>query len=162
MIERRLILTVVLGAAATVAAAQEPQKDTGHVMVTPDKVTWVDAPPQFPKGAKIAFLVGHPTKEGPFTLRLQFPAGYKLMPHFHPTTEHVTVLAGSVAMGRGDTFDIAAAHPLSAGGFSVMPAGMHHYVYSKDGATIQAHGIGPFTVTYVNPADDPRRAAPAN
>ena len=29
-----------------------------------------------------------------------------------------------------------------------------------DGVTLQVHGNGPFTVTYVNAADDPRVAAP--
>jgi hypothetical protein len=26
---------------------------------------------------------------------------------------------------------------------------------------IQIHGVGPFALTYVNPADDPRQQAPA-
>ena len=29
-------------------------------------------------------LVGDPTKPGPYTLRLKFPAGYMLAPHSHP------------------------------------------------------------------------------
>jgi hypothetical protein len=29
-------------------------------------------------------LVGDPTKPGPYTVRLKFPAGYKLAPHSHP------------------------------------------------------------------------------
>ena len=37
---------------------------------------------------------------------------------------------------------------------------MRHFAYTKDGATIQVHGNGPFTVSYVNPADDPRNAPP--
>jgi hypothetical protein len=47
-----------------------------------------------------------------------------------------------------------------AGSFSMMPAEMHHFAYTKAGATIQIHGNGPFTLTYVNAADDPRKAAP--
>ena len=40
-----------------------------------------------------------------------------------------------------------------------MPAQTAHFGYTKDGAVVQVHGIGPFTVTYVNPADDPRQPA---
>jgi len=35
---------------------------------------------------------------------------------------------------------------------------MHHYVVAKTMVTIQVHGIGPFEINYVNPADDPSRA----
>ena len=30
---------------------------------------------------------------------------------------------------------------------------------SKTAATIQVHGIGPFAINYVNPADDPSKQA---
>jgi hypothetical protein len=36
---------------------------------------------------------------------------------------------------------------------------MHHYAFTKTGATVQIHMIGPFAITYVNPADDPSRKA---
>ena len=35
------------------------------------------------------------------------PAGYKFPPHFHPTTEMVTVKKGTFLVGMGDTFDVA-------------------------------------------------------
>jgi hypothetical protein len=44
---------------------------------------------------------------------------------------------------------------LKAGGYAVAPANMHHYAWTKTGATIQVHLNGPFAITYVNPADDP-------
>jgi hypothetical protein len=40
-----------------------------------------------------------------------------------------------------------------------MPAEMRHYAFSKGGATVQVHGTGPFVINYVNPADDPSKAA---
>jgi quercetin dioxygenase-like cupin family protein len=159
MIRRSVVCALVLGVAGG-AMAQEAAKAPGHVVVTPDKLTWGAAPAALPRGAQAAMLIGNPAEAGPFTLRLIFPAGYKIPPHWHPTTEHVTVLWGAIQMGTGETFDVAAAHPLSVGGFSVMPAETRHYLYTKEGATVQVHGIGPFTLTYVNPADDPRKAAP--
>ena len=37
-------------------------------------------------------------------------------------------------------------------------AKMAHYAWAEDGTTVQAHGIGPFVINYVNPADDPNKA----
>ena len=39
----------------------------------------------------------------------------------------------------------------------LMKAGTRHFAWSKSGAVIQVHGMGPFAITYVNPADDPRK-----
>jgi hypothetical protein len=69
----------------------------------------------------------------------------------------VTVLSGRLAVGMGDTFDEAAMKDLPAGGYVSLPADMRHYVQAKGATTIQVHGRGPFTITYVNPDDDPRK-----
>jgi quercetin dioxygenase-like cupin family protein len=145
--------------AAVAAGAQTPSTAPAHVTFTPDALVWADPPPSLPAGARIAVLSGNPGAPGPFTVRVKFPAGYKVMPHWHPTAENVTVISGTFALGEGDTFDMKALHSMPAGSFSMMPAEMHHYAYTKDGATFQIHGEGPFTVNYVNAADDPRNAA---
>ena len=148
--------------AATPAATPAPVgAQTGtHVMVVPKDLKWADAPPSLPKGAKVAVLEGDPTKEGPFTMRAEVPAKYKIMPHWHPAIEHVTVISGELYMGAGETLDEKAAMKLVAGGFAVMPVKHVHYAFTKGKkATIQIHGIGPWGITYVNPADDPRNAA---
>jgi hypothetical protein len=36
---------------------------------------------------------------------------------------------------------------------------MHHYAMAKTAAVVQVHGMGPFSLTYVNPADDPSTRA---
>jgi hypothetical protein len=38
-----------------------------------------------------------------------------------------------------------------------MPKGMHHYAWASGETVVQLHGIGPFAITYVNAADDPRK-----
>jgi hypothetical protein len=98
-----------------------------------------------------------PTQAGPFALRIQAPAGYTVPPRWHPTTENLTVLSGAVAIGMDDKTDIAAMTTLPAGGFVVLPAEMRHVFVARTAATIQIHGMGPFAITYVNPADDPRQ-----
>jgi hypothetical protein len=38
-----------------------------------------------------------------------------------------------------------------------MPKAMRHFAIAKGETIIQVHGIGPFAINYVNPADDPRK-----
>ena len=128
-----------------------------HTLVAPAKVTWGEAPPSLPPGAKLAVLSGDPSKSEPFVIRVQLPAGYTIAPHWHPTDEQVTVLAGTFALGMGDTLDKSAVQDLPVGGYALLPAQMHHFAMAKTAATIQVHGMGPFVINYVNPADDPSK-----
>lgn len=128
-----------------------------HVMVPPSAIKWGDPPPSLPPGSRIAVVSGDPTQAQPFVLRAQVPAGYRIAPHWHPTAENITVLSGTIALGMGEQFDQAAMTDLSAGGYATLPAEMRHYFLSKSSATFQVHGMGPFAVNYVNPADDPSK-----
>lgn len=74
--------------------------------------------------------------------------------------EHLTLISGAVAVGMGEKIDTASMKTLPAGGFVVMPAEMRHYLRAKVPSILQVHGMGPVTFNYVNPADDPRQAAP--
>jgi hypothetical protein len=127
-----------------------------HTMAPASTLKWGPPPPGLPPGAQVAIVSGDPSKAEPYVLRAQMPANYRIMPHWHPVTENVTVLSGTVALGMGDTFDAAKMQELPAGGFASLPTEMRHSFMSKTAATIQVHGMGPFGITYVNPADDPR------
>jgi quercetin dioxygenase-like cupin family protein len=143
-----------------IALAQDaPSAGHGAVMLTPDQVTWSPASPRIPAGAKMSILEGDPRKAGPFTMRVSFPDGYRIGPHFHPVAERVTVLQGTYRWGVGDKFDAAALKPLPAGSFAVMPPGTHHFVEANGPTVTQVSGMGPWKVTYVNPADDPQNQA---
>jgi anti-sigma factor ChrR (cupin superfamily) len=159
-----LTATVVLLCAAPAFAQAEkkapaPAKPAAakHVVMPADQVKWGPAPPALPPGAQVAILDGDPTKPGAFVIRAKFPDGYSVPPHWHPTIENLVVLGGTLMLGMGDKVDKASMQNLTAGGYSKMPARMHHYVIAKGETTIQVHGMGPFEVTYVNPADDPRK-----
>jgi quercetin dioxygenase-like cupin family protein len=143
---------------AMLAGAQDKPAASTHVAVDAAQVQWGEAPPVLNKGAQLAVLSGNPGAAGPFVIRLKMPAGYKIAPHWHPTDEHVTVISGTFSLGMGDHFDEAATKPLAPGGYALLPAEMHHYAWTKDGATVQVHGMGPFVLNYVNPADDPSKA----
>ena len=137
------------------SSGTEPTK---HVMADAASLKWGDAPPSLAPGAKLAVVNGDPSKPGPFTIRAQMPAGYKIMPHWHPGDENVTVLSGTVALGMGDKWDDKALKDLGPGGYGALPAEERHFFMAKTATTIQVHGMGPFAVNYVNPADDPSKA----
>jgi len=79
--------------------------------------------------------------------------------HWHPADEHITVISGTFYMGMADKLDEAAAKELPAGSFVVMPAKHHHFALTKSETVVQLHGMGPWGINYVNPTDDPRKAA---
>ena len=124
----------------------------------PTTIEWKAGPAAIPPGAKMAVLEGDPTKEGPFVVRFQFPDGYHIAAHTHPKTERVTVISGNLYLATGETLDRANAKNLPAGSFGYWPAGMKHAAWSEGETVIQLHGIGPWQINYVNPADDPRNA----
>lgn len=128
-----------------------------HVMLESGALKWGDAPPSLPPGARLAVVSGDPSQAGPFVVRLQTPAGYRIAPHWHPGVENATVLSGTVALGMGEQFEEGKMTNVGTGGYASIPAEMRHYYLSRSAATIQVHGMGPFVVNYVNPADDPSK-----
>ena len=152
------ILAVSLGMAALVLALTQPQaaEQHHHTVVSGDAVTWGPAPPSLPPGAQAAVLLGSPAKEGPFVLRLKFPAGFIVPPHRHSKDEYVTVIAGGFAVASGEKVDRAALKPLPPASFVHLPAGMPHYAMAAVETIVQINGVGPFDVTYIDPKDDPR------
>lgn len=141
-----LVLGVLSGAWA---------QDSGGAM-NADEVMWGAGPPHLPAGAEIAVLEGDPSQAVHITLRLRFPSGYEIPAHWHPTQEHVTVLSGSLNVGMGDVLDKGASTPLMPGGFVALGADMNHYVWTDEETIVQMHMDGPFEITYVDPATDPR------
>lgn len=128
----------------------------GHTIVSPVDLKWADVP-ALPPGAKIAVIEGPLTEAVPFTFRLKLPANYKIPPHSHPAIEHVTVISGTFNLGMGDRLDEAKTKALAAGSVAIMQPKTNHFGWTKEETIVQVHGIGPWGVTYVNPADDPRK-----
>lgn len=121
------------------------------------EIVWRDGPPSLPAGAKFAVLEGDPAKAGPFTFRLKFPAGYRIPPHFHPVIEHITVVSGAFSVGQDERWDDSKLVRLDAGDFMHMPPGTRHFAVATGETVVQLHSTGPWGITYVNPADDPRK-----
>jgi len=142
-----LMLLSISGAALHAADMPGP--------VQANEIKWGPAPPVLPAGAKAAVLAGDPASSGFIAIRLKMPAGYKIPAHWHPTDEHITVISGTFAIGMGDVIDEKQSKTLKPGGYAVAQANMHHFAWTKTGAVVEVNMVGPFKITYVNPADDP-------
>jgi len=122
-----------------------------------DTVAWQPAPPMFPSGTRMSFLYGSADKAGPFTLRVMIPAGSVIPPHPPNMDEMLTVLGGSIHHYIGPAITADQDKVLTAGGFVHLPPNVPHALKAgTQGANVQVSGTGPFTMTYVNPQDDPR------
>jgi quercetin dioxygenase-like cupin family protein len=155
-----LVVAVAAAGLAVAASLSSPTNAHNgvvhHKVVAADAVEFKPGPATLPAGAQFAVLHGSPAEVGPFVMRLKFPAGYIIPPHMHPEEEHVTVISGAFGVGAGEVHDKAKAPLLAAGSFVQLPTGMAHFAWTEEETVVQINAIGPFGITYVNPADDPR------
>lgn len=151
---RRLVPTILMLTAFLAVPAGAQQH--AHMVAVPETLKWVE--PAFLPGAKLAVVQGDPSKEGLFVYRLRLPAAYRIPPHTHKASENVTVLSGLFFIGVGEKFDPRAGQELPVGGFVAIPPNHPHYAWAGDRETIvQVHGFGPTDLTFLDPADDPRK-----
>lgn len=151
-------IIAVLGAGITalIAAGAIASDVHHHAAVQGDDLKWT-APAAYAKGAQFSVVHGDPTREGMYVVRLKVPAGFRIAAHTHPNDENVTVLSGTFHIGTGDILDQTRAVAIKTGGYSFVGKGMRHYAWFSEDTVIQLHGMGPQGITYVNPADDPRK-----
>jgi Domain of unknown function (DUF4437) len=151
-----ILLSTIAALTSLVTPPTWAGEHRGHVMVTPANLQWADAP-ALPPGAQFVVLEGSLSEAAPFIFRVKFPADYQVPAHWHPVTERITVISGTLHLGAGDTFDQAKTTALPAGSVSIMEPKMHHFAWTTEETIVQVHGVGPWGFTYVNPADDPRK-----
>ena len=140
----------------TPAIEAAPASHPAHTIVTPAAIDWKDGPPSLQPGAQAAILYGDPSKEGVFVMRLKLPKGFRIAPHTHPRPEILTVVSGAFHIGMGAVADEAKAQRLAAGSFFAFDPGLPHYAHVEEDTVVQLSSTGPWTINYVNPADDPR------
>ena len=169
-------MKVVIALAVTIVvvlpvglAAQDMQKSSGksdvgmsHSVIMPDAVKWGPAPSFMPPGSQLAVMRGDPTKKGLFIIRGKLPDGYTIPPHWHSTVENVTVLSGIFNVGMGDKLDKSKGHALAPGGFFSAPPRMSHFAWATGETVVEVTGMGPLDFKYIDPKDDPTRAAKIN
>ncbi len=150
-----VLLVVSLASMPAAGLAQGSQAEGHHTVVAAEGIQWKLLRP----GAEIAVVSGDPNKDGsPFVLRFRYRGKARIPPHWHPTDEHLTILSGTFRLGTGRSGDEGETTALGAGAYAFVAAKMPHYAWTDGDTVIQVHGIGPFVINYVNPADDPNAA----
>src|SRR5690349_17622419 len=120
---------------------------------TPAEMQWSTQGGLAMAGLEQVNLIGNPSLPGPYTLRLKFPAGYRLAPHMHPDSREVTILSGTWYTGYGARFEEAALKALPPGSFYTEPANVAHFVEVREPVIIQVSGTGPSGRAFVDPAN---------
>ncbi|MBA2457400.1 MAG: cupin domain-containing protein [Gemmatimonadales bacterium] len=145
---------VVIGIVSVLAlggdlAAQAP--------ADPPTLRWSNVPSILHPGAQIAVVSGDPTMPGPTTVELMMPDGYRMPPHTHPVNEFVEVKEGTLLIGIGDALDPKRTMKADVGDTGTAPAGAHHYTIAEGRTRVRVTFIGPYSITYLNANDAPRR-----
>ncbi len=139
---------VAVDAPNTTTPLPTPPMDSSRMeMRSGSALTWNDLTGSgIPPGAKIAVLHGNPGGPGGFVLRLQFPDGYQIPAHWHPTPENVTVISGNLHLGMGNTFNAGALQSYSPGDYVYLPPRQSHFALARGVTVVQVHGRGPFQI----------------
>ncbi len=155
------VCAVLVGivALAVAASSQEKKASTeAHKIVHFGDLKWTP----IIKGCDLAPVAGDYNVEGaPFVVRVRCADGAKIPAHWHPTDENVTVLKGTLLVGMGETFDESKLQTMNVGNFLMMPKEVRHYATCKGETIVQAHGLGPFKINWVNPSEVQQPDAPA-
>ena len=133
----------------SLVAVAQAQSFGESIAIMPHDIVW-KATAASP-GLETAVTFGDPTKPGPYVLRVRYPKGYKLMPHFHPDEWRTgVVLSGNYYFGLGEQWDESKLKPYPPGTFFSEPKGVPHFVWAKDGEVIvQVTAMGPSGVTRI-------------
>ena len=126
--------------AVSVVSAQAQGAETSIVRL-PDQIEYKG----LPGALQIATLYGDPAKPGVFVQRIKFPAGLKLVPHYHPDSPRtVAVLSGTLYYALGEVWDESKLKPLPAGTFFTEAPKAAHFAWAKDGEVVlQLTSVGP-------------------
>ena|SRR2546426_8222772 len=141
-------VTVTLVALSLAEEAKKASAAPAHEIVRSSDLNWTP----LIMGSDV--VSGDPNKEGePFVIRIRQADGARIPPHWHPADEYVTVLQGTFLVGMGETYDESKLQTMNVGNFAFIPKEMRHFANCKGETIVQVHGIGPFKVNWVNPAE---------
>src|SRR4029078_2336292 len=135
-------VTMVAAVAWSTISAEPGKKEI--VGLTAEQVQWF-TPPYYTDGRQRAQLFGDSSAGGAWIDRAKIPGGARVLAHTHPQDEPVTVIEGTWYLGEGTKFDSTKLKAYPQGSFILIPAGVPHFVATKEGAVIiQLSGNGKF------------------
>jgi quercetin dioxygenase-like cupin family protein len=143
-------LAVAIGIAVAVYGQEKKEAAATHKIIHSGDLKWNP----IIRGCDIAMVEGDMNAEGQqFVLRFRCADGAITPAHWHPTDEYITVLKGAFLVGMGEKFDESKLQTMNPGNFLLVPKEMRHFGMAKGEMILQVHGMGPFKVNWVNPAD---------
>jgi quercetin dioxygenase-like cupin family protein len=144
---KRLMFAVLVFAAIALTLADTKKKEI--LALTPLQVRWF-TPSYYTDGRERAQLLGDSSQDGAWVDRVKIPANKRILAHTHPQNELVTVIEGTWYLSEGTKFNSANLKGYPAGSFIVIPAGVPHFVATKESIVIvQLNGNGKFRTDYV-------------
>ena len=157
LLHPRGIPWVPTGATREVHDNEHPSTGSGRLQATlPEDIDW-EPFPAFPPSARLAVVVGDPSEPAPYVVRVKLPSGVKLMPHRHHEDRVYTVMSGVFYIGLGEEFDDGKLQAYPPCAVIVLPSGTAHFHWAKSGEYVtQVTAIGPISLEYLDPEDDPR------
>lgn len=142
-----VVVTIAVAVAWSTRLAEGNKKDI--VGFTPNDVRWF-TPPYYKDGRQRAQLLGDSGQDGAWIDRVKIPSGSHVLAHTHSQDELVTVIEGTWYVGEGTTFDAEKLKGYPAGSFVIIPAGVPHFVATKDGpVVVQLAGTRKFQTDYI-------------
>jgi hypothetical protein len=127
--------TLILLVATTFALIEGQKGESNIAGITPPQVRWF-TPTYYTDGRERAQLYGDSSQNGPWVDRVKIPAGKHVAAHTHPRDELVTVIEGTWYVGAGNKYEPAKLQGYPAGSFVLIPAGLPHFVATKETAVI--------------------------
>ena len=144
---KRLMFAVLVFAAIALTLADTKKKEI--IAFTPSQVPWF-TPSYYTDGRERAQLLGDSSQGGAWVDRVKVPANKRVLAHTHPQDELVTVIEGTWYVSEGTKFEPTNLKGYPAGSFIVIPAGVPHFVATKESiAVVQLNGNGKFRTDYV-------------
>lgn len=100
----------------------------------------------------IQIVSGDPGEPGsPFVLRIHNDEGFIVPPHTHPTDENIVVVKGTWSVGMGARINEDELQRMDTGDYVFVPEGHAHFGQAITEVIVQIHGVGPFSVDFVDP-----------
>jgi quercetin dioxygenase-like cupin family protein len=132
------------------AASALADPPASGLMLTPSQLQWKPNPRV--AGLESVNIIGDATQAGPYVQRVKFPAGQVVQAHSHPDDRTYTVISGTWYIGWGSKYDDSKLTALPAGSFYTEPAGVPHFITTREDVVVQIIGTGPTAVHYVEAA----------
>jgi len=146
------LMMLLCGFSAAAFAQNDALQNDSPWPILPASLHWVGVPNA--PALQAAWVLGSEQATGAYILRVRIAANGRIPPHSHPDTRNSTVLAGTLYVGFGETFDEGKMVAVPTGAVYVAPASVPHYIWAKDGnVEYQETGVGP-TGTVMAPGNN--------